>query len=364
MIGQSLYYLNNKKYITNITNAGTIVDEMNNFYHTREPRPIKVVHPSMEDTQLFASQMMVEAEAKRTGVTPLFTFHNWEDANTVSFIEDNQKCIIAYTDESDMLHVFARYTAGLLYASQFYADTEHQVDAIAAHFIDKVVESDTLLTIMTTSDSLNDARNYCTTVLSNADTPRYNVAYQNGKNFSYDLLFFLHEHYPCTDVANLIIEKFTVHSSEIVRDVMEQFTAQRRDMAYIISVIDWMNTNATDANEYTTDKTAFINKVFVTPHVNGNWTVPFYALNELWDKVKDDAAFIAAHTSKTNPIGGWEYNDQYNEINNLIPTVKKVLERTWNADNLTAELKLLDTDVQFFSKRQNRIPYLIHKYTL
>ena len=41
-----------------------------------------------------------------------------------------------------------------------------------------------------------------------------------------------------------------------------------------------------------------------------------------------------------------------------------ILERTWNADNLTAELKLLDTDVQFFSRRQNRIPYLIHKYTL
>ena len=41
-----------------------------------------------------------------------------------------------------------------------------------------------------------------------------------------------------------------------------------------------------------------------------------------------------------------------------------VLERTWDLDNLTRDLKMINTDVQFFSKRQNRIPYLIHKYPL
>jgi hypothetical protein len=54
----------------------------------------------------------------------------------------------------------------------------------------------------------------------------------------------------------------------------------------------------------------------------------------------------------------------YTEINNVFPIVKKVLERDFDMDNLTEDLRLINTDVQFFSKRQNRIPYLIHKYTL
>lgn len=364
MIGQSFYYLNNKKYITNVTNIGTVINELNSFYHTKTPRDIIVVHPDMEDTQLIAGEFLLEAEKVRSGSTDLISFVEYSEANTIEFFENSTKAIVAYTDEGDMLKCFVRYVAGLLNASGFYADTDHDVNAIACKFIAKVVESDTLLTIMTTSEALNNAEQYCADVLAHVDTPRYDVTYQNGKNFSYDLLFFLQEFYPVDAVGNLLIEKFTIHASDITKDVMQQFTAQRRDMAYICSVIDWMNEHATDSNYYATDKNEFITKVFVTPATSGNWTIPFYALHELWEKVKDDADFIAAHTSKTNPINGWEYNDQYNEINHLLPTVKKVLERTWSLDTLSTDLQLLDTDVQFFSKRQNRIPYLIHKYTL
>ena len=48
MIGQSLYYLNNKKYITNTQNVETVMGELNSFYHTAAPRRVTVVHPSME----------------------------------------------------------------------------------------------------------------------------------------------------------------------------------------------------------------------------------------------------------------------------------------------------------------------------
>jgi hypothetical protein len=48
----------------------------------------------------------------------------------------------------------------------------------------------------------------------------------------------------------------------------------------------------------------------------------------------------------------------------MIPMTKKILERTWDIENLSADLKLLDAEIQFFAKRQNRIPYLIHKYSL
>jgi len=364
MIGQSLYYLNNKKYITNITNIGTVINELNSFYHIKTPRNIVVVNPDIENTQLAPGQFVLDAQALRADAEDYLSFVNFEDASTIDFFENDDKVIVAYTDEGEMLSVFVRYVAGLLHSSGFYTDTEHNVNTVACEFIEKVVESDTLLTIMKDSVVLNDAKNHCIAVLANAETPRYVVNYQNGKNFSYDLLFFLQEHYPVPEVGSLLIEKFTIHASEITKDVMQQFTAQRRDMAYLLSVIDWMNDNATDANGYATDKNAFITQVFVTPGTSGNWSIPFYALNELWDKVKNDSAFQAAHTSKTDPISGWEYNDQFNEINHLLPTVKKVLERTWSLDTLSTDLELLDTDVQFFSKRQNRIPYLIHKYTL
>ena len=54
----------------------------------------------------------------------------------------------------------------------------------------------------------------------------------------------------------------------------------------------------------------------------------------------------------------------YTEFKNVFPIVRKVLQNDFDMDNLTADLKLINTDVQFFSKRQNRIPYLIHKYPL
>jgi len=366
MIGQSYYYLNNKKYLTNITNCGTIISEVNNFYHTRTPRAIKIVEPSEEGHQLLPNQLLEEAEAMRTGSTDLIEFVEWEDASTIEFIENSDKCIVAYTDEADMLDIYVRYTQGLLTASGFYASHATSVDQIAAEFVTKVCESDALLTIMNDSALFQDTLGYCNQILADADKPAFTVQYENGKNFSYDLLFFLNDYYPCDAVKSLIIEKFTIHSSEITRDIMEQFTGMRRDLAYICAVIDWMNANATAENRLATDKADFINRVFVEPHTaeNRNWTVPFYALADLWNKVKDNADFKAAHAAKSDGITSWEYNDEYNELNYMIPMTKKILEQTWDINNLSAELKLLEAEVQFFAKRQNRIPYLIHKYSL
>ena len=342
----------------------TIISEINNFYQASTPRNIVVVHPNIaEDTQLVGTQFTEQAEAARQGSASLISFVNFADVD-IDYIQNSDKAIVAFTDERDMLEVYCRYVAGLLEGSGFYTDSEHNVNTIASAFVEKIVESDTLLTIMNTSTAMNDASVTCDAILAHADTPRYDVIYQNGRNFSYDLLFFLNDTYPCDQVKSLIIEKFTIHSSEITKDIMQQFTTMRRDLAYILSVVDWMNANATVANGYATDKSEFITKLYVTPETTGNWTIPFYALAELWAQVKDDTDFIAAHAAKADGITNWEYNDEYNEINHMIPMTKKILERTWDIENLSADLKLLDAEIQFFAKRQNRIPYLIHKYSL
>jgi len=366
MIGQSLYYLNNKKYITNTTNIQTVVAELNSFYHNKDPRKIFVVHPgpSLEGAQLATVEYVELANAIRDGASTYLNFIQWDEASSIDFIQNSEKAIIVYTHESEMLNVYVRYIAGLLRASNFYTDPSYDVNAIAVDFVNTVIETDTILTLMRDSDTMADARAHCEAVLADPEFPDYGVVFENGKNFSYDLLFFLNEKYPCVDVRSLLIEKFTIHSAEIAKDVIQQFTAQRRDLGYICAVIDWMNENATPENGYATDKKQFLKDVYVDAANTGNYSVAIYKLIDLWNKVKDDPNFKAAHTSKTDTIDGWEYNDQYNEINHLLPTVKKVLERNWDINNLSEEIKLLDTDVQFFAKRQNRIPYLIHKYKL
>ena len=361
MIGQHLYYLNNKTYITNVTNLQTVIFEMNSYYHTKNPRQVLIVHPSLEDAQLMESQYTELANMQRSGVSEDFiSFGQFADVATSEFIQNSDKYIMVFGMEEDMISVFARYTAGLLHASGFYADSEHSVDTITGQFIEKVIESDLMFTYMQASPTMNDVSDYCDSILSNPNTPRFDVTYQNGKNFSYDLLFFLNDYYPCDAVRSLLVEKFTIHSADMAQDVMEHFTSRRHYMAYILSVIDWMN-----ANDLPVDKQAFVNETYIKAANKGNYQVAFYQLEELWNRVKDNADFIAAHQTKVDTTAdGWEYMDLYTEINNVFPIVKKVLERTFDMDNLTEDLRLINTDVQFFSKRQNRIPYLIHKYTL
>jgi hypothetical protein len=362
MIGQSFYYLTNKKYISNITNFDNVITELNAYYTTGNPRTVVLVHPSPKDgeeVQLMPAPYEQKADSYRLGLSGDLVFRNFSDVVNSDYIQNSDKEFLLFSDEEDMLHAYARYVAGLLSASGFYNDSETSVADIACDFIESIIQADFTLTLMYSSEIMNTARSVCASILADPETPAFDIVYQNGKNFSYDLLFYLNDNYPCDGVKNLIIEKFTVHSNEIARDVMEQFTSQRRDMAYILSVIDWKNANGTPM-----DKTEFVQAVFVDLANAGNYTAAFYKLEELWNSVKDNEDFIAAHTSKVNTIGGWEYNDQYNEINHLFPTVRKVLERSWDINNISDELKLMDTDVQFFAKRQNRIPYLIHKYTL
>jgi hypothetical protein len=360
MIGQNLYYLNNKTYITNVMNLQTLIFETNSFYHTKNPRKILIVHPSQKDMQLIESQYTTLAEFQRAGATSLITFKQWEEVANIEFIENSDKYSIAFATEDDMIQIFARYIAGLLQASGFYANADTTVEAITSHFIEKVTEADTMFTYMSSSPAMDNIRAYANGVLSNPETPKFNVTFQNGKNFSYDLLFFLNDYYPCDEVRSLLIEKFTIHSADMAQDVMEHFTARRHYMAYILSVIDWMN-----ANGLPVDKQDFVNKTYLLAANRGNYQVAFYQLEELWNRVKDNPDFIAAHQAKKdNSSDGWEYIDIYTEINNVFPIVKKVLERTFDMNNLTADLRLINTDVQFFSKRQNRIPYLIHKYPL
>ncbi len=356
MIGQHLYYLNNKTYITNLTNLESVIFELNSFYHTKTPRNIMIVRPSDPDTNIMEGQYTELVRMQKREGLDLLTFRDWADVANIDFIQNSEKYIMIFSTEEDMIHVYCRYIAGLLKASNFYPTGDW--DNMASEFVEKVLESDSMFTYMSASETIGDVSNYCNTVLDNNE--RFNAVYQNGKNFSYDLLFFLNDYYRCDAVQSLIVEKFTIHSAEMAQDVMEHFTSRRHYMAYILSVIDWMN-----ANGYTVDKQDFVNRCYLQAANKGNYTVAFYQLEELWNQVKDDANFIARHqTLADSTPDGWEFMDIYTEFKNAFPIVKKVLEKTFDMDNLTEDLRLINTDVQFFSKRQNRIPYLIHKYTL
>lgn len=114
MIGQSLYYLNNKKYITNTQNVETVIGELNSFYHTAEPRRITIVHPDIEDAFLQPAEYELLANNARANAASLLDFEQWEDVANADYIQNSDKRILMFTDEEDMIKVFAKYTAGLL----------------------------------------------------------------------------------------------------------------------------------------------------------------------------------------------------------------------------------------------------------
>ena len=95
----------------------------------------------------------------------------------------------------------------------------------------------------------------------------------------------------------LIKEKFVIHSNTMAKDVMEHFTSRRHYMAYFLSVIDWMN-----ANGYPLDKDAWVKETYLNLANKGQYTQAFYKMEEQWNRVKDDANFIAAHQSSMNRL--------------------------------------------------------------
>tara|TARA_R110000737_G_scaffold112575_3_gene145685 strand:- start:802 stop:1905 length:1104 start_codon:yes stop_codon:yes gene_type:complete len=367
MIGQNLYYLNNSKYISTLENLDTVIGELNSYYHTATPRNIVLVHPS-NGAQLLSAQYESIANTLRANANDLISYMNFADVDDVDFIQNSDKRIVLFSTCEDMIKVFARYTSGLITASGFY-DSSTNVTGMVGAFLEKVFSMDAMLTMVLADETINDVSNHVDALFSTdsgggAVTP-YTVIYQNGKNFSYDLLFWLNDYHRNASVQSLIKEKFTVHQSTMAQDVMEHFTSRRHYLAYILSVIDWMNANTARNAEYATNKTEWVRDCYITKANAGNYTAAFYKLEELWNLVKADTAFIAAHQDKADSdADGWEYMDLYTEFKNVFPIVRKVLQNDFDMDNLTADLKLINTDVQFFSKRQNRIPYLIHKYPL
>ena len=362
MIGQNLYYLNNKKYCTTFSNLDTVLFELNSFYHTGNPR--KLVFVEMNQTRENAGTYARDGvESTVRSKTPdsriVIEWKNFTDVDDIDYLQNSDKAILMFADDFDQMNILGRYIGGLIKASNFYPDhTDNQIRDIAADFVEKIVEADWMFNYMTVNEDLVDISDYITNMINTHGM--YSNTYQNGANFSYDLLFYLNDHHTNASVQGLIKEKFVVHSNTMAKDVMEHFTSRRHYMAYFLSVIDWMN-----ANGYPVDKDAWVKETYLNLANKGQYTQAFYKMEEQWNRVKDDANFIAAHQSKADADpDGWEYMDLYTEFKNAFPIIRKVIQQDYDMNNLSADIKLINTDVQFFSKRQNRIPYLIHKYPL
>lgn len=362
MIGQNLYYLNNKKYCTTFSNLDTVLFELNSFYHTGEPRKLVFVemNQTRENAGTFARDGVENNVRSKTPDSRIvIEWKDFTDVDNITYLENSDKVILMFADDFDQMNVFGRYICGLLKGSNFYPDkTDDQLKAIAGDFVAKVVEADWMFNYMTVNPDLTDIDAYVQSMITTHN--RYANTYQNGANFSYDLLFYLNDNHTNASVQGLIKEKFVIHSNTMAKDVMEHFTSRRHYMAYFLSVIDWMN-----ANSYPLDKDAWVKETYLNLANKGQYTQAFYKMEEQWNRVKDDANFIAAHQSKADSDpDGWEYMDLYTEFKNAFPIIRKVIQQDYDMDNLSSDIKLINTDVQFFSKRQNRIPYLIHKYPL
>ena len=362
MIGQNLYYINNKKYCTTFSNLDTVLHEYNSFYHTSAPR--KIVFVEMNSTRENAGSLaqdgcIAKVHESIPADRATIEFKDYADVDNIDYLQNSEKVVLLFWDDFDQLSVLGRYIGGLIRASNFYpAHTDAQIKAMAGDFVHKVTEADWMFNYMTVNEDLTDVDAY---VQGQIDTHGfYSNTFQNGANFSYDLLFYLNDYHTNASVQGLIKEKFVIHSNTMTKDVMEHFTSRRHYMAYFLSVIDWMN-----ANGYPVDKDAWVKETYLNLANKGQYMQAFYKMEEQWNRVKDDANFIAAHKSKADADpDGWEYMDLYTEFKNAFPIVRKVIQQDYDMDNLSADIKLINTDVQFFSKRQNRIPYLIHKYPL
>ena len=211
MIGQNLYYLNNKKYCTTFSNLDTVLHELNSFYHTSNPRKLVFVEMDMrrENSGNFARDSVEDKIRQNTPDSRVVVeWKNFDEADDITYLENSDKAILIFSDDDDHLNILGRYVAGLLKASNFWptlSNEEHRDKA--ADFVDKIVEADWMFNYIRVSEDLTDIPAYVKNMINTHGL--YANTFQNGANFSYDLLFYLNDYHTNASVQNLIKEKLT-----------------------------------------------------------------------------------------------------------------------------------------------------------
>lgn len=347
MIGESFYYISNKKYIGRSTAMLSALSE--SPWSGVQSRRITVVMPDGHSAVQESYTNALTSEFPLIGnVEDVVNFVNYSDIDSWEYINNNTKEFLLFDSPEEFLKIFAKYTASLLKTT-----TDKDVKEVVKDFIKLATTRD--VTYATYAD-YNHSHIDAAVEEVYAENNFYNIPNATSKFWGYDILFFINDKYDAnetyaeineTTTAHLR-EKFTVHSDKMIFEVISMLQSKIGYVSVINNIIDWFNANGN--TEW--DRIQFVRDVFQ----NTNRMQAMYRLRDFWDAVGSNEELMALIDNHEE----WEYEEVYKEFARTIPIVVQIAEGGFNFANNKA-LRDAWSEVEFFYKRKSRIPYLLFK---
>ena len=346
MIGESFYYISNKKYLGRTTAMLSAVSE--SPYSGSQTRLVKIVMPNGHSAVEQSYFDTLNNEYPLANAEDLISFANVEDIDSWEYLSNNDKEFLLFDDPDDFLRIYTKYTASLLMTA-----TSNDVKLVTKDFLKLA----TLRDVTYATESYFEEKDIEAAVedvfLKNEF---YSIPNASSKHWGYDILFYINDKYNENDTyaeinkvtSSHLREKFTLHSDKMIFEVISMLQTKIGYISVINGIIDWFNANGN--NEW--NKVQFVKDTFQ----NTNRMQALYVLRDFWNAVGSNQELMTL----INNHSEWEYEEVYKEFAKTIPIVVQIAEGGFNfASN--ESLRNAWSEVEFFYKRKSRIPYLLFK---
>jgi hypothetical protein len=346
MIGESFYYISNKKYIGRSTAMLSALSE--SPWSGVQSRRISIIMPDGHSAVQESYASSLSNDYPLANAEDMITFANYSDIDSWEYLNNNTKEFLLFESAHEFLKVYAKYTASLLKTT-----TSKDVKQVVKEFIVLATTRDVTYSTMGVYNE-GDINAAVEEVF--AENVFYDIPNATSKHWGYDILFFINDKYNENETyaeinvttTAFLREKFTVHSDKMIHEVISMLQSKIGYVSVINNIIDWFNNNGnTEWN-----RAEFVKDVFQ----NTNRMQALYRLRDFWNDVGTNEELMALIDGHDE----WEYEEVYKEFARTIPIVIQIAEGGFNFANNEA-LRSAWSEVEFFYKRKSRIPYLLFK---
>jgi hypothetical protein len=337
---QSYYYLNNKKYVSLVSNLGSLLQEITNFYQQQDRRKIILVSP--DNSEVLMNSVIVSAKATVAKYNPIvtdvevagmFESKNFSDVDNLEYLNNDEKGFLMFFTAGDMVNVHKKYSKALLKS----IGEESRIN----DFMTKVYKRDVLVGY----DPDGEFKESVTNIADFNESYEDHAASPSSKFWSYDILFYVNDVAPNELVLAYLKEKFTIHGMKNINEQLATFIQKVTYISPLIGMLDHLE----EYHGY--DKLSFIATVF---HQD-NPVMAVYALKELWVLMENTPGFIDLLINHED----WDYYETYREYNITWPMMIKLIEQGYT-DTTVEYVRNYWDQVEFLHRRKSRIPYLMH----
>lgn len=348
MLAQSYLYINNKKYVTSVSNMDSLMEEVSSFYSQSDnPRSIVLVKPTgdtvMEDSYLDVAKNTISKfnpVITNEGLGKLISFKDMAEVDTLEYLNNEDKVFLVFLEDNDLYSTYFKYVENVVggvsgFNQEVLKDYAMKVLRRDIDFsFDDDLTDEYILGII---DSLYEENSFHEKV----------AGVQDSRKWSYDLLFYMNDHMPNQKVSlPLLKEKFSIHSNKLVHEMVQQMAIKTSFVSPIMGILEYLNAKG----DMTYEKNALIRGVWQ----NENRAQALYMLNGFIQYV----GTVPGLVDKLKEHESWEYYEVYRELRRSLPLSVAFLEGGFDQLNKD-EVRDMWAEIEFLYRRRARIPYLL-----